>query len=122
MHRICGKRIPGGKKRGQRPQQARRKNRCHGAEHSCISLRVSLPLALCRSRFFSSICRSYGHREGSEAGGIRARVSEEGGIHVKCEANININQFTWCRTNGYQSHKKLPCHTTLTNHDKFMQM
>lgn len=39
-------------------------------------LYVSLPLALCLSRFFSSLCRSNGHGDGSESGGIRVRVSE----------------------------------------------
>ncbi len=41
--------------------------------HSSVSLSLSL---FCLSRFFSSLCRSNGHGDGSESRGIRVRVSE----------------------------------------------
>lgn len=114
MHRICGKRIPEGKKRGQRPQPDWRKNRCHGAEHSCISsvsLSPSRSLSLSLSRFFSSLCRSNGHGEDSEAGGIRARVSEGASLWGCFMGMLSIsNCFLECTKEKRKNHIKTFLH------------
>jgi hypothetical protein len=37
---------------------------------------------------------------------LEQNVVMKGAGQIICEANMNIHQFTWCRTSEYQLHKK----------------
>ncbi len=93
MHRICGKRIPGGEETRAKTTAGVKKKPMPWSRTLLHFLGVSLPLALCLSRFSSSLCRSNGHGEGSEAGGIRARVSE--GISL-CGCFMGMSSISNC--------------------------